>query len=124
MVQVPRPILPCDVTRCFYTLTVEEIYATLQSSFRKLRGRRKTAAKVPGDRLLAQCCSLARRWNIQSSQRRHSQYGPDSRPPSIYLYILTLAQVLHVHPHSVLFTRKPRSGWVIFHEMEETKKIQ
>ncbi|KAI0747764.1 P-loop containing nucleoside triphosphate hydrolase protein [Daedaleopsis nitida] len=32
--------------------------------------------------------------------------------------------VLHVHPHSVLFTRKPRSGWVIYHEMEETKKTQ
>ncbi|KAI0648202.1 P-loop containing nucleoside triphosphate hydrolase protein [Trametes meyenii] len=32
--------------------------------------------------------------------------------------------ILHVHPHSVLFTRKPRSGWVIFHEMEETKKTQ
>ncbi|KAI5124003.1 hypothetical protein M0805_003835 [Coniferiporia weirii] len=32
--------------------------------------------------------------------------------------------VLHVHPTSVLFTRKPRSGWVIFHEMEETKKTQ
>lgn len=32
--------------------------------------------------------------------------------------------ILHVHPNSVLFTRKPRSGWVIFHEMEETKKTQ
>ncbi|KLO12032.1 P-loop containing nucleoside triphosphate hydrolase protein [Schizopora paradoxa] len=32
--------------------------------------------------------------------------------------------VLHVHPNSVLFTRKVRSGWVIFHEMEETKKTQ
>lgn len=32
--------------------------------------------------------------------------------------------VLHVHPNSVLFTRKPRSGWVVFHEMEETKKTQ
>ncbi|KAI1790692.1 pre-mRNA splicing factor [Ganoderma leucocontextum] len=32
--------------------------------------------------------------------------------------------VLHVHPNSVLFTRKPRTGWVIFHEMEETKKTQ
>ncbi|KXN87724.1 putative ATP-dependent RNA helicase DHX35 [Leucoagaricus sp. SymC.cos] len=32
--------------------------------------------------------------------------------------------VLSVHPTSVLFTRKPRSGWVIFHEMEETKKTQ
>ncbi|KAF4615186.1 hypothetical protein D9613_002823 [Agrocybe pediades] len=30
--------------------------------------------------------------------------------------------ILHVHPTSVLFTRKPRSGWVIFHEVEETKK--
>ncbi|KAJ8475122.1 hypothetical protein ONZ51_g6754 [Trametes cubensis] len=36
----------------------------------------------------------------------------------------TYRAVLHVHPHSVLFTRKPRSGWVIFHEMEETKKTQ
>ncbi|KAF9228541.1 P-loop containing nucleoside triphosphate hydrolase protein [Gyrodon lividus] len=33
-------------------------------------------------------------------------------------------QVLHVHPTSVLFTRKPRSGWVVFHELEETKKTQ
>ncbi|KAF7338545.1 hypothetical protein MVEN_02080700 [Mycena venus] len=33
-------------------------------------------------------------------------------------------RTLHVHPTSVLFTRKPRSGWVIFHEMEETKKTQ
>uniref|UniRef100_A0A8H7Y2F8 RNA helicase n=1 Tax=Psilocybe cubensis TaxID=181762 RepID=A0A8H7Y2F8_PSICU len=32
--------------------------------------------------------------------------------------------ILHVHPSSVLFTRKPRTGWVIFHEMEETKKPQ
>ncbi|KDQ12317.1 hypothetical protein BOTBODRAFT_56880 [Botryobasidium botryosum FD-172 SS1] len=30
--------------------------------------------------------------------------------------------VLHIHPTSVMFTRKPRTGWVIFHEMEETKK--
>ncbi|KAL4069208.1 hypothetical protein J3A83DRAFT_3500927 [Scleroderma citrinum] len=33
-------------------------------------------------------------------------------------------KILHVHPNSVLFTRKPRSGWVVFHEMEETKKNQ
>jgi len=32
--------------------------------------------------------------------------------------------ILHVHPTSVLFTRKPKSGWVIFHEIEETKKTQ
>ncbi|KAJ6611780.1 P-loop containing nucleoside triphosphate hydrolase protein [Mycena sp. CBHHK59/15] len=31
---------------------------------------------------------------------------------------------INVHPTSVLFTRKPRSGWVVFHEMEETKKTQ
>jgi len=30
--------------------------------------------------------------------------------------------VLHIHPSSVMFTRKPRTGWVVFHEMEETKK--
>ncbi|KAI9566552.1 P-loop containing nucleoside triphosphate hydrolase protein [Boletus coccyginus] len=33
-------------------------------------------------------------------------------------------QILHVHPTSVLFTRKPRTGWVVFHELEETKKPQ
>ncbi|KAH9180393.1 P-loop containing nucleoside triphosphate hydrolase protein [Lactarius sanguifluus] len=32
--------------------------------------------------------------------------------------------VLHVHPNSTLFTRNPSSGWVIFHDIEETKKIQ
>lgn len=37
---------------------------------------------------------------------------------------LTSFQVLHVHPNSVMFTRKPRTGWVIYHEMEETKKTQ
>ncbi|OAX33583.1 P-loop containing nucleoside triphosphate hydrolase protein [Rhizopogon vinicolor AM-OR11-026] len=31
---------------------------------------------------------------------------------------------LYVHPTSVLFTRKPRTGWIIFHEVEETKKTQ
>ncbi|KIM80932.1 hypothetical protein PILCRDRAFT_525171 [Piloderma croceum F 1598] len=31
---------------------------------------------------------------------------------------------LFIHPTSVLFTRKPRTGWVIFHEMEETKRTQ
>jgi len=31
-------------------------------------------------------------------------------------------KVLAAHPNSVMFTRKPKSGWVIFHEMEETKK--
>ncbi|KAF8623954.1 hypothetical protein AX15_006115 [Amanita polypyramis BW_CC] len=33
-------------------------------------------------------------------------------------------RILHVHPNSVMFTRKPRSGWVIYHEIEETKKTQ
>ncbi|KAH7912626.1 P-loop containing nucleoside triphosphate hydrolase protein [Hygrophoropsis aurantiaca] len=36
--------------------------------------------------------------------------------------IICWRYVLHLHPTSVLFTRKPRSGWVIFHELEETKK--
>ncbi|KAF9052798.1 P-loop containing nucleoside triphosphate hydrolase protein [Panaeolus papilionaceus] len=28
------------------------------------------------------------------------------------------------HPNSVLFRRKPSTGWVVYHEIEETKKIQ
>ena len=42
----------------------------------------------------------------------------------LHVLLILDAQVLHVHPNSVLFTRKPRTGWVIFHEMEETKKTQ
>ncbi|KAG2134011.1 P-loop containing nucleoside triphosphate hydrolase protein [Suillus cothurnatus] len=33
-------------------------------------------------------------------------------------------KTLYVHPTSVLFTRKSRTGWVVFHEVEETKKTQ
>lgn len=30
--------------------------------------------------------------------------------------------VLHVHPNSVMFTRQPSTGWVIYHEVVETTK--
>lgn len=30
--------------------------------------------------------------------------------------------VLHVHPSSVMFTRQPATGWVIYHEVVETSK--
>lgn len=30
--------------------------------------------------------------------------------------------VLHVHPNSVMFTRQPSTGWVIYHEVVETSK--
>jgi len=33
-------------------------------------------------------------------------------------------KVFHVHPTSVMFTRKPRTSWVIYHDVEETKKAQ
>ena len=33
-------------------------------------------------------------------------------------------QVFYVHPTSIMFTRKPRTGWVIYHDVEETKKAQ
>ena len=39
-------------------------------------------------------------------------------------WLMVERQVLYVHPSSVMFTRKPRTGWVMFHEMEETKKTQ
>ena len=35
-----------------------------------------------------------------------------------------ILQVLNAHPNSVMFTRKPKTGWVVFHEIEETKKTQ
>lgn len=57
----------------------------------------------------------------------HIDLSEVTRLGNTYLILvcsLTECQVLHVHPTSVLFTRKPRSGWVVFHEMEETKKTQ
>ncbi|KAK2467129.1 hypothetical protein APHAL10511_001387 [Amanita phalloides] len=33
-------------------------------------------------------------------------------------------KVFHVHPTSVMFTRKPRTGWIVYHEVEETKRAQ
>lgn len=51
--------------------------------------------------------------------RNGARYMPDGTYRSV-----RGNKVLAVHPTSVLFTRKPRSGWVIFHEMEETKKTQ
>ncbi len=36
--------------------------------------------------------------------------------------LLRLYQVLNVHPSSVLFTRTPQTGWVIYHEVIETTK--
>ncbi|EIW69555.1 ATP-dependent RNA helicase DDX35 [Tremella mesenterica] len=30
--------------------------------------------------------------------------------------------ILHVHPNSVMFTRQPSTGWVIYHEVVETTK--
>lgn len=33
-----------------------------------------------------------------------------------------MPQVLHAHPSSVLFTRVPASGYVIYHEVIETTK--
>lgn len=31
-------------------------------------------------------------------------------------------QTLYVHPSSVMFTRQPSTGWVIYHEVIETTK--
>jgi len=31
-------------------------------------------------------------------------------------------KVLNVHPSSVMFTRQPSTGWVIYHEVVETTK--
>ena len=44
--------------------------------------------------------------------------------PLLHMQTSFPRQSLNVHPNSVLFTRKPKSGWVIYHEIEETKKKQ
>ncbi|KAF5331044.1 hypothetical protein D9619_005702 [Psilocybe cf. subviscida] len=51
--------------------------------------------------------------------RNGARWAPDGTYRSV-----RGGMVLSVHPTSVLFTRKSRTGWVIFHEMEETKKTQ
>ena len=67
---------------------------------------------------------MDRRRHLQSGQRGHCKFLERIQCQALLSNATRHWQVLHVHPHSVLFTRKPRSGWVIFHEMEETKKTQ
>lgn len=43
-------------------------------------------------------------------------------PADSDLFFSPLCQVLHVHPTSVLFTRQPSTGWVIYHEVLQTTK--
>ncbi|KAF9646866.1 P-loop containing nucleoside triphosphate hydrolase protein [Thelephora ganbajun] len=66
-----------------------------------------------GDARRLRQCLVAGHW------RNSAQWCADGTYVSVYGKI-----PLHVHPNSVLFTRKPKSGWVIYHEMEETKKKQ
>ena len=63
------------------------------------------------------------RWTADGTY--HSVRGNIVGPLHVHNFITHLSfQDLSVHPTSVLFTRKPRTGWVIYHEMEETKKTQ
>ena len=69
----------------------------------------------------------AARWMADGTYRsvRGDMVGLDTFDAGVLNFLIFwIVQVLHVHPNSVLFTRKPRSGWVVFHEMEETKKTQ
>lgn len=49
----------------------------------------------------------------------HPSLPPAAHPPRLPL---PPAQVLHVHPSSVLFTRQPSTGWVVYHEVMQTTK--
>ena len=64
------------------------------------------------------------RWVADGTYR--SVKGNKVRDSSTYNVCspFSIKQTLYVHPTSVLFTRKPRTGWVVFHEVEETKKTQ
>ncbi|KAF6764938.1 pre-mRNA splicing factor [Ephemerocybe angulata] len=57
---------------------------------------------------------------LVSGYWRHSaKWQPDGTYLSVHGN-----KIMHVHPTSVLFTRKPKSGWVLFHDVEETKQLQ
>lgn len=45
-----------------------------------------------------------------------------SHPHHPSLTVLTCLQMLHAHPSSVLFTRIPKTSFVIYHEVIETTK--
>ncbi|KAB5596396.1 ATP-dependent RNA helicase [Ceratobasidium theobromae] len=66
-----------------------------------------------GDAVRLRRCLVSGYW------RNGARWSPDGTYQSV-----RGDTVLHVHPNSVMFTRKPRTGWVVFHEMEETKKTQ
>jgi hypothetical protein len=70
-------------------------------------------ASCEGDAKRLRRCLVAGYW------RNSARWAPDGSYRAV-----RGGGELAVHPNSVLFTRKPRSGWVVFHEMEETKKTQ
>lgn len=120
MVQIARAILPRHVARRVHPGPAEKVHAALRAPSGKLRGRREEIAQVPGQRILAERRAVGRRRHVSIRARQCCMWSNSFRTTML----MCAPQTLHVHPNSVLFTRKPRSGWVIFHEMEETKKTQ
>jgi len=84
-----------------------------------------------GDARRLRQCLVTGYWRNSAQWRADGTYisthGKIVRLSPTYIYRAQTSfssQTLNVHPGSVLFTRKPKSGWVIYHEMEETKKRQ
>jgi hypothetical protein len=123
MVPLPLNVLPSPISRRVHPRSAQEVHAALRPPARKLRGRREAPAAVSRHWVLEKCRSLGRGWDVSDCSRR---YGTSYRGAMLFplLKLGVGGQVLHAHPTSVLFTRKPRTGWVVFHEMEETKKTQ
>ena len=53
---------------------------------------------------------------------RENAVSHPSLPRRIIMDLSLVCQILYVHPSSVMFTRQPSTGWVIYHEVVETTK--
>lgn len=64
MVQIPRTLLPGNVTGDLNTSAAEEIHAALQPPIRKLPRRREAAQAVSGEWLLEERSEVGCRWHL------------------------------------------------------------
>ncbi|PPQ98819.1 hypothetical protein CVT24_003373 [Panaeolus cyanescens] len=81
---------------------------------------KKAGSQMHYEQLLAQQRPVASRWDIQISSRKHGKFSAYNIQHIADFEV----QIVSPHPNSVMFRRKPSTGWVVYHEIEETKKIQ
>lgn len=60
-----------------------------------------------------------RRCLVSGYFKNAAKFSPDGT----YSLLREQGAILHVHPSSVMFTRTPKTGFVVFHDVVETTKV-